>query len=83
MNSQNSADIIDAVVREHRRATRRVRTRLAAIDEEARQRSEAARSASARSVPRRAGMILRSATEAVSGDDVPPETPQRPVRWLS
>ncbi|MBY6706556.1 hypothetical protein HQ308_07065 [Rhodococcus sp. BP-241] len=78
MNSQNTADIIDAVVREHRRATRRVRTRLAAIDEEARKRSEAARV-----VPRRAGVILRSPTEAVAGDEAPPGAPQRPARWLS
>ena len=78
MNAQNTADIIDAVVQEHRRATRRVRHRLAAIDDEARARSEALRV-----VPPRAGLILRSAKEAVAGDEAPPEPPQRPARWLN
>lgn len=80
MNARNSADIIEAIVADHRVATRRVRERLAEADELARRRAEVAATPDGR----RPGTFLRSAKEPAAGDDAPRDDQvQRPARWLS
>ncbi|MGB6182009.1 MAG: hypothetical protein WBF79_12260 [Rhodococcus sp. (in: high G+C Gram-positive bacteria)] len=86
MNERNAADIIDAIVADHRKATRRIRARLA--ETEVRERARAEETAQ---VPdRHPGVVLRSAGDARPGDeDVPASSArldresQRPRSLLS
>ncbi|MGB3772694.1 MAG: hypothetical protein WBA00_16265 [Rhodococcus sp. (in: high G+C Gram-positive bacteria)] len=65
MNERNAADIIDAIVADHRTATRRIRARLAETQARERARAEA----TAQVPERRPGVVLRSAGDARPGDD--------------